>query len=451
MRHWRSISLLISMCVLLAACASPATPGLTGPTVLENAAGVPGAEAARNADNQPVCQVVGPFNDFEPYAPVDELDWQFGPADALVTIVEYSDFQCPYCARLEANLLALQAAYPEDVRLVYRHFPLKSHDKALLAAQAAEAAGAQERSQFFAMKNLLFENQAEWQEMSPKRFETWLESQAGSLGLDVDRFLQDLEDPQTKARLEAAQQADIPGLEGTPFLILNGGAFKGSWDLNNLKAIVEVYRQAAQSVGRERLADYPATQFKTPEDVERALAFYQEIEASMQGRIFDECPPQVIEPGRHYTATIVTAKGKVVVRLEPERAPFAVNNFVFLARQGWYDGLTFHRVLPGFIAQAGDPSGYGLGGPGYLFSDEISQGFDKPGVVAMANAGFNTNGAQFFITDKALPQLDGGYTIFGQVVEGMEVVRSLTARDPNQKGTLPEGDRIETIIIEEST
>lgn len=165
---------------------------------------------------------------------------------------------------------------------------------------------------------------------------------------------------------------------------------------------------------------------------------------------FVECPPQVIDLDKQYRATIFTEKGNIVIQLYPEVAPFTVNNFVFLAQQGWYDNNTFHRVLPGFIAQAGDPSGLGWGGPGYVFSDEISlMSFDGPGVVAMANSGPSTNGSQFFIADKELPQLDGAYAIFGQVIEGMDVVRALTPRDPGTGAELPAGDVIQTIRIEE--
>jgi cyclophilin family peptidyl-prolyl cis-trans isomerase len=126
-----------------------------------------------------------------------------------------------------------------------------------------------------------------------------------------------------------------------------------------------------------------------------------------------------------------------------------VNNFVFLARDGYFDGVTFHRVLEGFMAQGGDPTGTGMGGPGYQFENEESDlTFDKAGVVAMANAGRDTNGSQFFITFGPAPQLNGGYTIFGQVIEGMDVVNGITRRDPQQQPDYP-GDGIETVTITE--
>jgi cyclophilin family peptidyl-prolyl cis-trans isomerase len=161
-------------------------------------------------------------------------------------------------------------------------------------------------------------------------------------------------------------------------------------------------------------------------------------------------PPMTIDVNKQYFATFKMAKGgEFVVQLLPDKAPKTVNNFVFLAREGYYDGVTFHRVLEGFMAQGGDPTGTGGGGPGYQFENEDSDlTFDKEGVVAMANAGRDTNGSQFFITFAPRPQLNGGYTIFGQVIEGMDVVKGITLRDPEQNPNF-EGDAIETITIAE--
>ena len=163
-------------------------------------------------------------------------------------------------------------------------------------------------------------------------------------------------------------------------------------------------------------------------------------------------PAMTIDVNKKYYATIKLAKGgEFVIQLFPDKAPKTVNNFVFLARDGYYDGTTFHRVLDGFMAQGGDPTGTGSGGPGYEFEYEANDlTFDKPGVVAMANTGpaSPTNGSQFFITFVPTPQLNGGYTIFGQVTEGMDVVNNITRRDPDQNPSF-EGDAIETITIKE--
>lgn len=161
-------------------------------------------------------------------------------------------------------------------------------------------------------------------------------------------------------------------------------------------------------------------------------------------------PPMTIDTTKQYFATVKMAKGgEFVIQLYPDKAPITVNNFVFLAEQGFYNGVTFHRVLDGFMAQGGDPTGTGTGGPGYEFVNENSDlTFDKAGVVAMANAGPNTNGSQFFITFAPQPQLNGGYTIFGQVISGMDVVNGITRRDPQQNPTF-QGDAMQSITITE--
>ena len=165
---------------------------------------------------------------------------------------------------------------------------------------------------------------------------------------------------------------------------------------------------------------------------------------------YDAPPPMTIDVNKQYFATVKMAKGgEFVIELYPDKAPVTVNSFVFLAREGFYNGVTFHRVLPDFMAQTGDPSGTGGGGPGYEFQNEDSDlTFDKAGVVAMANAGRDTNGSQFFVTFGPQEYLNGGYTIFGQVIEGMDVVLNITLRDPMANPDYV-GDAIETITIEE--
>jgi len=165
---------------------------------------------------------------------------------------------------------------------------------------------------------------------------------------------------------------------------------------------------------------------------------------------YDAYPPMTIDTSKEYLATVKMAKGgEFTIRLFPDKAPKTVNSFVFLARQGYFDGLTFHRVLEGFMAQGGDPTGTGTGGPGYQFENENSDlTFDKLGVVAMANAGPDTNGSQFFITFGPTPQLNSGYTIFGQVIEGMDVVNAITLRNPEENPSFP-GDAMESVTITE--
>lgn len=163
---------------------------------------------------------------------------------------------------------------------------------------------------------------------------------------------------------------------------------------------------------------------------------------------YSQPPEMTINVNKKYIATIKTAKGDIIVELYPDKAPKTVNNFVFLAQEKFYDGTTFHRVIPGFMAQGGDPAGTGAGGPGYRFEDEISDLTHGTGVISMANSGPNTNGSQFFITYAPAHHLDGIHTVFGKVIQGMDVANKLTPRDPAQS-TSP-GEKIITITIAES-
>ena len=148
-----------------------------------------------------------------------------------------------------------------------------------------------------------------------------------------------------------------------------------------------------------------------------------------------------IDADKDYTATVETDKGTIQIKLYPEHAPKTVNNFVALARDGFYDGLTFHRVIPNFMIQGGDPNGTGTGGPGYRFEDETAGNplTHQTGVISMANAGPNTNGSQFFITHAPQPHLNGRHTVFGTVTEGQDVVDSIQ-----------QGDKMDSVTISES-
>lgn len=340
-------------------------------------------------------------------------DWVVGPEDAGVTIYEYSDFQCPFCSRVAPVLKELQEKYPGDVRIVFRHFPLTSiHPNAMLASQAAEAAGMQNK--FWQMHDLLFEKQAEWSSMANEEFKTWLKEKAKSLNLNSSQFMVDLESDAIVQKVSKSEKdAVASGLNSTPSLLFNKFRYADRNDLESLTSIVEY--------------------FLLPE------------------KSFTECPELTIDPQKTYTVTIKTEKGDVVLELYPKQAPWAVNSFVFLARSNWFNGTSFFRVIPGFVAQTGDPSNSSLGGPGYEYTNEVTPElrFDKPGVVGMANTGNNDNGSQFFITYQALPDLDGKYTIFGQVVSGMEVLSSLRPRNPATDQILVPPDAILSITVEE--
>jgi len=233
---------------------------------------------------------------------------------------------------------------------------------------------------------------------------------------------------------------------------------------NSAQAIVEAQRALStvpaestaqvQTLLSELTGEPVPTPEPTPEseppvslEGERPLA---QLSPAARNNYFDSPPPMTIDPNGQYEAVISTEKGDMRLRLYPDVAPAAVNSFIFLANQGFYDGTTFHRVLEGFMAQGGDPTGTGGGGPGYQFANETSDSltFDRAGLLAMANAGPDTNGSQFFITFAPAPWLNNGYTIFGELVDGQDVLNSLTLRDPEANPTEP-GDLIERIDIME--
>jgi cyclophilin family peptidyl-prolyl cis-trans isomerase len=309
-------------------------------------------------------------------------------------------------------LAQIAEEFPDDVRLVYRHFPLiEIHDKAQLAAEAAEAAGAQAR--FWEMHDLLFANQAAWANLPLADFRALLDTYAAQLGLDAGQFVADLDGGKFTGRVQAAYDAAIRiPIPHTPFILFNGEVYRGPMAHWALVTLIRL----------ELLKD----------------------------RQYSQAPPDIIDPFLRYTATLHTAKGDVVIELFAEQAPLTVNSFVFLAREGWYDGVTFHMVVPEY-ALTGDPSHTGYGGPGYFIPNEINPDlkFDAEGWVGMANAGPDTNGSQFFITLTAMPNLDGQHTLFGRVVRGMEVLRALAPRDPSVNPEAPPGDAILSVTIEE--
>lgn len=351
--------------------------------------------------------------DLAVFTPDPENDWIKGPEDAPITFIEYADFQCPYCSLASQNFRALLEKYPDDVRVVYRHFPLASiHDKAIPAAQAAEAAGLQGEDAFWDMHDYLYDTQALWSAYSVEEFEGWVVDVAEELGLDTAQFEADYS---SEAIVNLAEKAWIDGqalgIPGTPFVKVNS-LYEAQADARTLSAYVELLKLEQQQ--------------------------------------FTDCPPMTIDPDASYRAVVETENGSFVIELFPEFAPMAVNSFIYLAENGWFDGITFHRVIPGFVAQTGDPTATGYGNPGYRFSNETSSElvFDREGLVAMANSGGDSNGSQFFITFAEVPDLNGGYTIFGEIVEGMDIVRNLTPRNSDSGEDLPPGDLLISITIE---
>jgi cyclophilin family peptidyl-prolyl cis-trans isomerase/predicted DsbA family dithiol-disulfide isomerase len=336
-----------------------------------------------------------------------------GAEDPIVTITEYSDYQDLRSAAFAEIADRLLEEHPDEVRVVSRSFPLMSiNDKAALAAQAAEAAA--EQDQFWEMHHLLYSQQEHWVNLSVEDFEQWLSAQSAALGMDADQFQADLkrEDIVVKVQ-EAWDLGQKMGIPGTPLILINGQIYGGPRDYTSFNDIVQ-------------LIAFGERQFKT-------------------------CPPVSVQQDKQYLATLHTEKGDIVMQLFPEKAPMTVNSFLFLARNGWYDNITFHRVLPKLFAQTGDPSGTGKGNPGYYIITEIdpSLKFDRPGRVAMVNSGPDTSGSQFFITYAPTTQYNGQYTIFGEVLSGMDVLKELTPRDAQPGSDTPPGDKLINIIIQE--
>ena len=336
-----------------------------------------------------------------------------GPANAPITIIAFSDYQCLPCAILAASLKQVRLIHAKDVRLIYLHAPQVDRDKDNLAIQAVEAADLQ--GKFWEMHDLLFEKQAEWSILAPADFETWAIRQVAGLGIDSVRFLSDYEGSLVADRLrQAVQFASSVQSFTPPLLFVNSTSpYTGLADFASLDMVIRL--------------------------------------DALIARQFSACPSQNINPLKQYIATLHTPKGDVVLQLYPEKTPLAVNNFVFLARNGWYDGISFYRVLPDQQVMTGDPSGTGYGNPGYLFETEIPAGlsFDQPGMVALDNNGPDTNGSRFFITLAPAPQMDGQYTIFGQVLSGLDILSTLTARDPHPGIYQPPGDELTSVTVEE--
>ena len=390
MRRWNSILLIVATFSTLigAASASAQAPATPPPTATK-----PGGAA----------------------------DHAIGPDSAYLTITFYGDFQCAPCLGVARTLAVLRSRYPDDVRVVWRHFPQPADDKAKLAAQASEAASAQ--GKFWEMHDQLFITQSQWQSLSMQQFRAVLNDYAKTIGVPDLAIFNAALDKQTYAPLvdKATQEALALDLKGVPVLLFNGLPYSGRIDEYGLD-------------GHTRLR-------------------------LLEKRWYKHAPAMQISLDKHYTALLNTEKGNVVIDLFTRAAPVSVNNFVALARDGWYNNITFHYVVPDQIVQTGDPSGTGFGTAGYNIVDEHDNGllFDREGVVAVASQRgvANSGSAQFFITYGPLrPAIDydGQFTIFGQVTQGMDVLRKLTPRNPFDELRFPNpppGDKLISVQITE--
>jgi cyclophilin family peptidyl-prolyl cis-trans isomerase len=325
---------------------------------------------------------------------VTEQDWIRGPIDAQFSFLVYCDFQSTPCADFAENIQALREIRPDQIQLIYRQFPLLVlNDKAGWAAELALSADAQ--GAFWEMHDLLYDEQPIWTELSATKFLTWAEDSASRLGLDSDQIASDLRESVYGETVENAYLQGVnSGLPGTPFLLLNGQWFRASPTLTNLEAAIRL-----------------------------------ELLGSMQ---YDQPPILQIESDTLYFARIKLTTGDVLIQLFPKSAPTNVANFIYLAREGWFDETIFHRVVPGSFVEAGDPSATGFGGPGYFLADEIDPAlqFDRPGLLVMTGSGPDTVGSQFAITLREMPEWQDDKTIIGQILKGLPLLADLEPREP---------------------
>jgi cyclophilin family peptidyl-prolyl cis-trans isomerase/protein-disulfide isomerase len=404
----RFISFLILSCILSACAPSGAAPIGTAPAIPSLVIPTPPACTTIVAEPTPGADTPSHF------PPESEADHVRGAENPSVTITEYSDYQDLRSGLFAEVVDRLLEEHPDEVRVVSRIFPLMSiNDKAALAAQAAEAAAEQDK--FWEMHDLLYAGQENWVNLSVEDFEQWISAQASALAqVDLDQFKSDLHRADIVAKVQQAwEDGRKSGLPGTPLILINREIYGGPRDYNSLSDIVRL--------------------------------------TVLGKRQFTACPPITVRLNKQYIATLHTQKGDITIQLFADKAPITVNSFLFLVRQGWYDDITFHRVIPDLFAQSGDPSGTGKGHPGYYIITELDPTlqFNKPGMVAMVNSGPDTSGSQFFITYAATAQFDGQYTIFGEVLSGMDVLRQLTPRDGQPGTDTPPGDRLISISIEE--
>jgi cyclophilin family peptidyl-prolyl cis-trans isomerase len=335
---------------------------------------------------------------------VEEGDWYKGadPEEAEIVIYEYSDFECPGCGAMAPVLTQFLDENP-NVSLVYRHFPLSFHDKAMVTAEAAEAAGAQ--GKFWEMHDLLFER-GEWKELSAEDTRAKMSEYAEELGLDVEQFDTALDEdtyvPKIEKELAEAQSLQLPG---TPSFIFNDLLFP------------------TQQLGLS---------------YQSLVSFVSIIE--LRDVQYSEIPEMIIEDDTTYQATLATSQGDITIELDPEAAPVNVNNFIFLAREGWYEETDFFFVQDNFVAVGGDPTGSGLGHPGYFCTGEVQGEFTESGLLGLLPNG------QFYITlGSDANNLTGQFPLVGEVIGGAEVLDALARVQPGQGSP----DTIQEITITE--
>jgi cyclophilin family peptidyl-prolyl cis-trans isomerase len=340
-----------------------------------------------------------------------------GKADAPVTIIEYGDFQCPGCASLHPGLKTTMDAVSDTVRLVFRHFPLAQiHDKATIAAHAAEAAALQ--GKFWEMHNLLYDKQKEWEGKPVAEITATLKSYADELKLDAAKFEQDLASEAVATRVQRdVDSGTAAKVSGTPSLFVDG-----------------------QQLPLEAFSDPNLTQQLKTYAEGRAKEL-----AGLSTKTFNyQQPDQVTQADSKYVLTLKTNKGDIVVELDPALAPINVNSTVFLAQQGYFDATPVFRNFADVGAVLLGNSTV-LGNPGYECGVELANSkFDKPGVAALYRANEANNTSQLVLAYTPTQQLNGQFTVIGQITSGLDVAKSLVAAEGDTKA-----DVITSATVEE--
>lgn len=383
---------ILAMGALLSGCQT--TPAAPSPTPLHRTAPALGPTSTATLSSFAPGTPTTPTPSLAPVPTPSDRDWQRGPASAPVTLVAYMDFQCVPCNAAARAMTRTYHRHPDQVRQVYRPFPLsKVEDKSDLAAEVAEAAGRQ--GAFWPMHDLLVDRYDEWRALDPDAFLAWSMQAAQSLGLDQPAFEEAMHDPKLASQIaDRYAESRASGIPGAPFVLLNGRPF--------ILAVDEIQLEAAVRLGILQTKQYAA---------------YPQID---------------LQPGSDYLASLQTNLGEIQIQLYAGTAPLAVNSFMHLAQQGWYTGTGAYQVVSGQWVGLGDPSWTGLGDAGYHTPREIdaTRNFDRTGMVGVIPTGPDINGSRFFVSLRPLPKYDETHTVLGRVTQGLEILSSLRARSP---------------------
>ncbi len=346
---------------------------------------------------------------------VNADDHVLGNPQAATTLIEYGDFQCPACAAFHPQMKALMTTVSDTVRLVFRHFPLPQHDKAIPTARAAEASARQ--GKFWEMYDLLYEKQGEWSNKPLAEITATLKTYAEALKLDVAQFERDLVSDAVAARVQRdVASGQAANVSSTPSLFLDG-------------------------------SDIPLQAFQQPDTAEQLRGYSDRRAKSVAGlstKTFNFAKPeQITSKDAKYMMTVKTNRGDIVAELDPALAPVNVNATVFLAQQGYFDGapVVLNDQQIGAIL-IGNPTA--AGNPGFECGVEPTPGaMSKSGVVALFGSS-STSSAQFIFTYSPTLELDGRFSVIGQIISGLDVVKSLTAAQGDAKA-----DVIQSVTVEQ--